>query len=509
MGYYKDTHVVGGGFSVRRESSEGPKLSYIKFEAKKDVDNPLETDFLLFNYSSEQSSIHKNTFKLNSDHSKDDRKSINSSRMRNCINMRIHKLKKNNNTSFNLRDKVDFKDNKLIKISKIAGIETRMPHNGSKFNYTSVSPAKVEPRLLYRNQIYDYFGNDKLTQEISHLDIIRHSEMSYSKVATRFDDNLISEVSIRQPTQDTENNRSNSDAKITPERSIKPIKIKGRSPKTFNPRDGVPNLAKQYACQDKMHRGETKKYIAMYKQAIRNADTHNQSQFEEPNIEKYSTKETNLRDSNQRNKIIVDNSYSLKLNECNKAAGYITLPDINKNLSNNASQEDIKGYQELTTERRNISSHHRSESKRIEDNDSKLVEESPNAYLNHRNSIPSKEKLQKSLSLNSISKHKKINCRNKNLFNINNISTSPNEVIYEENSRKSKREGIKTRESFQLSKVRKQKQTVFCPQTSVLKSSLDKKDISTIKASFVRKRLPSKTESGKGIYLIYLLAFGM
>lgn len=208
MGYYKDTHVVGGGFSVRRESSEGPKLAYIRFEAKKDLNGPPEAELL---------------FNLNVDQLKGDRKSQNSSRIRNCINMRIHKLKKNNNPSFNLRDKVDFKDNKLIRINKITGIETRMPHNGSKFNYTSVSPAKMNSRLLYRNQIYDYFGNDKLVQDISHLDIIRHSDMAYSKIASGFDDNLISEISIRQPTQDTENNQSILDSKFTPERSVKPI----------------------------------------------------------------------------------------------------------------------------------------------------------------------------------------------------------------------------------------------------------------------------------------------
>ena len=43
----KDITVVGGGFSVRRESSEGPKLFYKKFEAKKEWEGPLETDFLL------------------------------------------------------------------------------------------------------------------------------------------------------------------------------------------------------------------------------------------------------------------------------------------------------------------------------------------------------------------------------------------------------------------------------------------------------------------------------
>lgn len=205
---------------------------------------------------------------------------------------------------------------------------------------------------------------------------------------------------------------------------------------------------------------------------------------------------------------MTENSYSLKLNWYNKATGYITLPDINKNLSNNASQEDIQDFLELATEHMNLANHHRSESKRIENIDLNLIEDSSNAYLNHRNSIPSKEKLQKSFSLNSISQHKKINCRNKKLFSIKNISTSPNEVIYEENSRRSKREGTKTRESFQMSKVRKEKQIAFCPQTSVLKSSLDKKDISTIKASFVRKRLPSKTEPGKWIITFnYLLSW--
>ena len=91
----------------------------------------------------------------------------------------------------------------------------------------------------------------------------------------------------------------------------KSTRMKAVSPKVFNPREGIPNNGKLYMSSEKAKTKETLKYIALYRQAIRNSNGHNRSQTEinlNGNIENY---EVRIQEGGHRNKLNLENCYSL------------------------------------------------------------------------------------------------------------------------------------------------------------------------------------------------------
>lgn len=91
----------------------------------------------------------------------------------------------------------------------------------------------------------------------------------------------------------------------------KSTRMKAVSPKVFNPKEGASNNGKNYINSEKASKRETLKYIALYRQAIRNSNGHNRSQTEinlSANMDNYDIR---VQEGGNRNKQNLENCYSL------------------------------------------------------------------------------------------------------------------------------------------------------------------------------------------------------
>lgn len=168
-----------------------------------------------------------------------------------------------------------------------------MPTESTRLNYTSIQPNKCTKNLLYKNQLYDYYGEKQEGNEETN-DVIRHSEPMNSPEC--------SSVPMKSYKNTVENEYliiNNDSVEFDSSYVSRSTRLKAVSPKIFNPKDGISNNGKQYVSSDKTKSKDTLKYIAMYRQAIRNSNGHNRSQTE-----------INLEN--------VDENYELKVHEIGK-----------------------------------------------------------------------------------------------------------------------------------------------------------------------------------------------
>lgn len=151
-----------------------------------------------------------------------------------------------------------------------------------------------------------------------------------------------------------------------------------------------------------------------------------------------------------------------------KTHGYITLPSIKKNLSTDTSLEELGLKKGQEAVRSSLNQQIKTEQKREEHleeaiDEPRIICDSPTVRKKYKKTSGGKDKLQKSSSLNNISKHGKFQFRNDKIFNLQNITTTPAETIKEEYVGSKIRQSVlkEKGDSYKAKTMRKAKQNSF------------------------------------------------
>lgn len=183
-----------------------------------------------------------------------------------------------------------------------------MPTESSRLNYTSLQTDKVAKNLLYWNQIYDYY-EDKKNSNQENEDIIRHTGGNAN--TPRNEETKDSSKTNFQIDNEYPVIKNDNSVEFESSHLSKSTRMKAVSPKVFDPNESVAVSGKNYSNSDKINQKEKLKYIALYRQAIRNSNGHNRSQTEinlSSNIDNYDIR---VQEGGERNKQNVENWYSL------------------------------------------------------------------------------------------------------------------------------------------------------------------------------------------------------
>ena len=188
------------------------------------------------NYSTDQRETAKKQSKLEQKLNKE-RKSSNSSRLGNSINLKIqkHKNKKKQLVDDDANNALN--DSQLIRINRIYGLNPKFQHIDIQHGFSSLQTANETNDLLYKNQIHDYYG-DKYNNVASKGDGVHHSK-SYKADSLITEDNTPSRRNkVNEEYLILSNDNHDFDSKYV----AKSTRLKVVSPKVFNIKDGNDSL---------------------------------------------------------------------------------------------------------------------------------------------------------------------------------------------------------------------------------------------------------------------------